>query len=318
MKFLNFLRGFALLVLGIILITYWYSAQTTAQTIPTYSAETIPEEPTVNFTEIYNKIDSLKNNNNDAEIKSVINSYLSKSRADSPKTAFLTMNLLTSEYIAHNIDTRITGASVIKSAYCLYVLNRVELGTAFLDETLTYEKDDKRKGTGIIQNMEFGSEFSVKSLIYLSITESDNVAHKMLVDRFGRREFNVFLDDLGIKSMHLYSGGEVEYYNNLSARDLARLFTKIYEESLKNEIYKWYLDVMCGAKYNRFVLSTDYPVAHKSGFMKGAFHDAGIVLAPQPYIIIVLTNGNVGETEENYIKDLSTILCNKMEKILED
>lgn len=314
MKFLNFLRAFTLLVLGIALITYSYSAEATAKTIPTFSTEITEEEPTISFSELYEKINLLENKNADIEEISIAKSYLSKSRADSPKTAFLAFDLTNGEYIAHNIDTRITGASVIKSAYCLYVLNRVELGTAFLDETLVYEKDDKRKGTGIIQFKEFGAEYSIKSLIYLSITESDNVAHKMLVDRFGRREFNVFLDELGIESMHLYSNGNLEYYNNLSARDLTRLFTKIYEKSNEDEIYKWYLDIMCKAKYNRFTESTEYPVAHKSGFMKGAFHDAGIVLAPEPYIIIVLTNGNVGETEENYIRDISRVLCNKMEK----
>ncbi len=314
MKFLNFLRAFTLLVLGVALITYWYSSEATAKTIPVFSTEITQEEPTINFSELYGKIDSLEKNLADDETLSIAKSYLSKSRADSPKTAFLAFNLTSGEYISHNIDTRITGASVIKSAYCLYVLNRVELGNAFLDETLVYEKDDKRKGTGIIQFKEIGSEYSIKSLIYLSITESDNIAHKMLVDRFGRREFNVFLDELGIKSMHLYSNGNVEYYNNLSARDLARLFTKIYEKSTEDEIYKWYLDIMCKAKYNRFAESTQYPVAHKSGFMKGAFHDAGIVLTPEPYVIIILTNGNIGEIEENYIKDLSKILCNKMEK----
>ena len=226
----------------------------------------------------------------------------------------MAFNLSNGEYISYNVDTRITGASVIKSAYCLYVLNKIEQGSAFLDETIVYKKDDKRKGTGVIQFKEFGTEYSVKSLIYLSITESDNVAHKMLVDKFGRKEFNAFLDELGIESMHLYSNGNTDYYNNLSARDLARILTKIYEKSTQNENYKWYLDIMSKAKYNRFSDSIEYPVAHKSGFMKGAFHDAGIVLAPEPYIVIVLTNGNAGETEENYLKELSKILCEKMEK----
>ena len=314
MKFLNLLRAFTLLLLGVILMTYWYSAESTATTIPTISVDNIEEEPKINFGVLYEKIDTLEMNNTDDKALSVAKLYLSKSRADSPKTAFLAFNLSNGEYISYNVDTRITGASVIKSAYCLYVLNKIEQGSAFLDETIVYKKDDKRKGTGVIQFKEFGTEYSVKSLIYLSITESDNVAHKMLVDKFGRKEFNAFLDELGIESMHLYSNGNTDYYNNLSARDLARILTKIYEKSTQNENYKWYLDIMSKAKYNRFSDSTEYPVAHKSGFMKGAFHDAGIVLAPEPYIVIVLTNGNAGETEENYLKKLSKILCEKMEK----
>ena len=314
MKFLNFLRAFTLLMIGIQLITYWYSAKSNVNALPALSTQVNQETPAINFNELYKEINLLENSYSGEEEKAVAKAYLSKSRANSPKTAFLAFNLSNGKYLAHNIDTRITGASVIKSAYCLYVLSRVKLGTALLDETLTYENDDKRKGTGTIQYKEIGSKFSIKSLIYLSITESDNIAHKMLVDRFGRREFNKFLDELEIESMHLYSNGNTDYYNNLSARDLARLFTKIYEKSCEDEIYKWYLDIMCKAKYNRFSESTEYPIAHKSGFMKGAFHDAAIVLAPEPYIIIVLTNGNIGETEENYIKDLSKILCNKMEK----
>ena len=314
MKFLNLLRAFTLLLLGVILMTYWYSAESTATTIPTISVDNIEEEPKINFGVLYEKIDTLEMNNTDDKALSVAKLYLSKSRVYSPKTAFLAFNLTNGEYISYNVDTRITGASVIKSAYCLYVLNKIEQGSAFLDETIVYKKDDKRKGTGVIQFKEFGTEYSVKSLIYLSITESDNVAHKMLVDKFGRKEFNAFLDELGIESMHLYSNGNTDYYNNLSARDLARILTKIYEKSTQNENYKWYLDIMSKAKYNRFSDSTEYPVAHKSGFMKGAFHDAGIVLAPEPYIVIVLTNGNAGETEENYLKELSKILCEKMEK----
>ncbi|MBQ8202871.1 MAG: serine hydrolase [Clostridia bacterium] len=315
MKFLNFLRAITALLLGCALLLFWYSAEKKGPTVIPVDTETesdVSEEAVPNTEELLNDITALENNPLE-EANSRVYEYLQICPAENPKASYLAYNLITGENYSYNIDTRITMASVIKSAYCLYVTELIVSGEADFEEKLTYTADDKRNGTGIIKDNPYGTEYSVKELITLSITESDNVAHKMLVDRFGRAQFNSYLDNFSIESMHLYSGGQVEYYNNSSARDLAKIFTLIYQKSQEEESFAWYLDILTQSKYNRFASSTEFKIAHKSGFMKGAFHDAAIVLADEPYILIVLTNGNITENEELFLQELSQIICNKME-----
>jgi len=38
------------------------------------------------------------------------------------------------------------------------------------------------------------------------------------------------------------------------------------------------------------IIMSDYYVAQKYGHWQGAFHDAAIVYAPSPYILVILTN----------------------------
>ncbi len=322
MKFLNFFKAFTLILISCFLLIFWYSSNTQEKSIAvdnpeeSVGEEQIHEEsltPPYDFNEVADSISSIETNTLDAADRRV-NSYLNSSSAKKPEAAYMAFSLISGEYLAYNPDLRITGASVIKSAYCFYILDGVSQGKFSLDEVLIYSADDKRNGTGIIKNSEIGTSYTVKELITLSITESDNVAHKMLVDRFGRNEFNKFIEDFDIESMHLYANGNTDYYTNLTARDLTRLFVAIHQKSFENDIFNWYLDIMKQAKYNRISNATEFDVAHKSGFMKGAFHDVGLIFADEPYIIVMLTNGNISEVEESFLSDLAAILCEYMEK----
>jgi hypothetical protein len=45
-----------------------------------------------------------------------------------------------------------------------------------------------------------------------------------------------------------------------------------------------------GGSVNIQMIQTDYPLARKYGWANNAFHDAGIIYAPSPYILVILSN----------------------------
>jgi hypothetical protein len=45
------------------------------------------------------------------------------------------------------------------------------------------------------------------------------------------------------------------------------------------------------------MIETDYPLARKYGWARNAFHDSGIIYAPSPYVLVILSNMERGAHE---------------------
>ena len=178
-------------------------------------------------------------------------------------------------------------ASVPKAFYALYLLQLAEKGIIDLDSTHRFTEADANWGSGIIQRRyDFGTYFSLRELIRLNISESDNVATLMLRRIHGLE---------GYKNLIASIGGNPDFVgcrvmnSNLTANE-AGLFAK--------EIFRY---IQSGSRYsqdlkahlldNQFpFISADYPIASKTGWTAPrAWHDMAIVYAPSPFILVVLS-----------------------------
>ena len=59
-------------------------------------------------------------------------------------------------------------------------------GKIDLDEELTYTGKYYDTGSGLLKNKPLNTSYSVRTLLEYSTVHSDNAAHNMLMDRFGR------------------------------------------------------------------------------------------------------------------------------------
>jgi beta-lactamase class A len=94
-------------------------------------------------------------------------------------------------------------ASTIKTAIMAKAFEEIEAGRLRYEETLPITPDDVRDGAGVLQFFREKQSVSVKLLLHLMITLSDNTATVMLARRLGTLEVNRYLERLGLKHTRL-------------------------------------------------------------------------------------------------------------------
>lgn len=216
--------------------------------------------------------------------------------------------------ISYNADRFFSAASAVKAPYAYMCYSQIRDELADFSETLIYQKSDYIGGTGILKNQAAGGRYSLKELLYYCLHYSDNIAYRMLTERFGTDEYNAWLDELGIEGLHIQAGS---LWPEMTARELAAVWQQIYEfEDTDSGVRDEMLDVLTNARTNLIGQSlSGKTVAHKGGWMVGAYHDAGIVFGEEPYLLVVLTESD-GESVDavfmqKLIQMLDTILCDE-------
>lgn len=176
------------------------------------------------------------------------------------------------------------------------------------EETLTLKAYQKQNGSGILKNVAAGTEYTVAQLIDYVLRYSDNTAYKMLYDRFGFDGFNGYCEKLGV-SLRMSAA---DVWGDLCADDAGKLIRDIYDFSSQNNSAAILTDAMVNTSYTYLIPSGlgGIASAHKSGYMSGrykALHDAGIVYAKKPYIVIIMTDFDpLGGDGKNFFTRISS------------
>ena len=118
--------------------------------------------------------------------------------AFSGRVGFHAVRLEDGEEVGLRVDERFPTASVIKIGLCCAALELVARGEADLGETLTLPPAGERvAGGGILKQLEV-EKLSLRDVVELTITLSDNVATNALVQRCGADRVNAYLASLGL------------------------------------------------------------------------------------------------------------------------
>lgn len=283
--------------------SYEQTPITTNETIQTTEFTTQNIESIVKEV-IANDISSNKIFVNHEEFKisdELLNKIQSQIKKYPNKSAFYVVTLDGSLSFGYNIDQQFHAASSVKAPYVLYCLKEIENGNGSLDEIMTYEKKHYEGKSGVIQYSKFGTEYTLKDIIYYTIHESDNAGFYMLHDRFPKAGYNEMLEELGLSKMKLTGSMK---FGMITPREMLTIWNEIYNYSNKSELGAYYLELLKGAKYNfikdelKQTLGTDCEIAHKSGFNAKGRHDVAIVFSDEPYFITVMTD-NPGENSNS-------------------
>lgn len=202
-------------------------------------------------------------------------------------------NIETGYIYRYNADKVYYSASVIKAPFALYVYTLAESGSANLTDTYAYTSHVYRDGTGIIKNMTVGTAFTINELLEYSIRKSDNIAFRMLIEKYGAKEYRQFVEDMG---------GNTDFLTSVELADMtaneAGLFAKeIYKYIESDSKYSNQFKTDLMSTINPMIIS-DHPIARKYGWSKKSFHDMAIVYAGSPYILIIMTDHENGTTQD--------------------
>ncbi|MCL1859288.1 MAG: serine hydrolase [Oscillospiraceae bacterium] len=202
-------------------------------------------------------------------------------------------DLTDGEEYFYNLNENYFIASLIKAPYVVYVyrclLNMAEDEENNYDPEQTYKyiKPDYREGTGVIKNMEFGTEFTLDELIYYAICESDNVAMDKIRKIFPVSGFIDFAEEIGLPHIQDIRSA---VNGRICARCAAAYIEAIYNFIEEGNIYSEVLKELMLSTRNKMIYA-DYPIVRKYGWTEDAFHDMGIVYNEnRPYLIVILSN----------------------------
>ncbi|MBR6013609.1 MAG: serine hydrolase [Selenomonadaceae bacterium] len=202
-------------------------------------------------------------------------------------------------YIYNNKPMR--SASMIKVFILASVMEKVQNGEISLDETIILKSSDKVGGAGILAGYASGSELSLREVLRLMITESDNTATNIVIDRMGMDTINNYISKNGYSDTILrrkmmdmdaiYAGRE----NFSSVKDLGSIFTKIYNHNCVNETCDEIMIEFLKGQTDTDCFPSALPgkvIAHKTGALSGLYDDGGIIYNGENDAVLVIMTEN--------------------------
>ncbi len=180
-------------------------------------------------------------------------------------------NLITNDSFYYQENKIYYGASLIKTLDALYLYDN-----NIIDEDL-------------------------KPYVKKAISKSDNDSHYYLINYIGKSN----LKDYGFKlgATNTLSGND--NYGNTTVIDQVQYLKKLYDLTKNNYELKSYFINDCG----NYLAINNITTMHKYGYYGKYYHDVGIILDDEPYIVIILT--------EHGEDDFKTII-NNISKLIFD
>lgn len=209
-----------------------------------------------------------------------------------------------SEAFIHN-SKPMRSASMIKVFILAAVMDKAQRGEIDIDEPITLRGSDKVGGAGILAGYASGTVLTLREVMELMITHSDNTATNMVIDRVGFDAINDYIQREGYgdtvlrrKMMDydaIYAGRE----NYSSVRDLGNIFLRLYNYECVGEHYdKIMLDFLVKQTDTDCFPAAlpDKQIAHKTGALDGLYDDGGIIYSDAgDAVLVIMTENFTGE-----------------------
>ncbi|HVF72139.1 MAG TPA: serine hydrolase [Chthoniobacterales bacterium] len=213
---------------------------------------------------------------------------------------------------AINGDRAFHAASTIKVALLLAIGKAVDEGVIRTTDTLhvrnrflsavddtPYRIDAESDGYPPLHRL-VGRTAKVSDLTEWMIVSSSNLATNLLLDYVTVEYAREVLRRAGVNGVELRRGvddtraHEQRFNNETSAAGLLELFATLRGDFLSKQSRDLVINILLQQRFNSMIpapLPAHASVAHKTGEISTACHDAGIVYLPErePYILVVLT-----------------------------
>jgi beta-lactamase class A len=146
-----------------------------------------------------------------------------------------------------------------------------------------------------------GQTRTLRQLCELMITVSSNFAANLLIEKLGVENIRATVHSLNADGMNVLRGVEDEkafekgLNNTTTARALLELLDAIAQgKAVDPDSSRQMIEILERQKFNEGIpagLPPGTRVAHKTGEITKIHHDAAIVFAPRPFVLIILVRG---------------------------
>ncbi|HYL71994.1 MAG TPA: serine hydrolase [Candidatus Dormibacteraeota bacterium] len=212
-----------------------------------------------------------------------------------------------------NADDSFHAASTMKVPVLIELYRQVRAGQVRLDDTLLIKNEFRSLADGSLYALSpeddseqdlyraAGQTRTLAQLDELMITVSSNLATNLLMQKLGVDNIRAAVQALGADGMHVLRGVEDGkafergMNNTTTARALLILMRAIAEgRAVDAHSSRAMVAVLERQTFNDRIpagLPPGTRVAHKTGEITKIQHDAAIVYAPRPFVLVVLTRG---------------------------
>jgi beta-lactamase class A len=206
------------------------------------------------------------------------------------------IDLETGSYVDVNGNSAIAAASTIKVPILIAFLQDVEAGKIKLEEKLTLKPEFRASGSGNMQHLQPGTEYTALDVATKMITISDNTATNMVIDRLGGMEaLNGRFQEWSLTNTVLRNPlPDVKGTNTSSPRELAVLMARVMRGELLSAASRdRMINIMQQTQNDSLLpqgIGQGAKIAHKTGNIGSILADVGMVNLPsgKRYVIAVI------------------------------
>jgi beta-lactamase class A len=210
-------------------------------------------------------------------------------------------------------DMRFHAASTMKVPVMIELFRQAAAGKLRLNEPLPIRNEFRSIVDGSTYTLSEGADsdklvyasvgrtMTLRQLCELMITVSSNFAANLLIERVGVENVRSTVTKLGAGGMEVLRGVEDQkaFDKGLNNSTTARALLVLFETLATGRAVSKKADAEMIAVLKRQMFNDGIPagvppktvVAHKTGNITRIHHDAGIVYAKRPYVLVVLVRG---------------------------
>ncbi|MGC0774741.1 MAG: serine hydrolase [Candidatus Acidiferrum sp.] len=218
----------------------------------------------------------------------------------------------TTEWFYH-ADEPFHAASTMKIPVLIELFHQVREGKLKLDDPLLIKNEFHSLVDGSVYTLDaaddseaelykaVGQTRTLRQLSELMITVSSNFATNLLIEKLGVDNIRATVHSLHADGMNVMRGVEdIKAYekglnNTTTARGLFQLLDAIARgAAVDQDSSRQMIEILERQKFNEGIpagLPPGIPVAHKTGEITKIHHDAAIVFAPKPFVLVILVRG---------------------------
>ncbi len=204
-------------------------------------------------------------------------------------------------------------ASTMKIPVLIELFHQMREGKLKLDDPLVVKNEFHSLVDGSIYTLDpaddseadlykaAGQTRTLRQLCELMITVSSNLATNLLIEKLGVDNIKATIHSLHADGMSVLRGVEDNkafakgLNNTTTARGLEQLLETIARgEAVDRESSQQMIEILERQKFNEGIpagLPPGTRVAHKTGEITKIHHDAAIVFAPKPFVLVILVRG---------------------------
>ncbi len=211
------------------------------------------------------------------------------------------IDLRTDREFSINGRKQFMAASVAKLPVMAAAFHLSDLSQYDLQQRLVFHDEDKLGGSGILQWMRGGTEYTRWNLARMMIVLSDNTATRLLVNDLSLAAVNDYIKNSGLTQTAIVDPTMLNeppsaVLNKTTPRDMARLLAMISrQQGFSAQSKKEMISFMRNQRYRWGIWRGVPPktvVADKTGNVDGVLNDVGIVYTKRGnYIISIFTEG---------------------------
>lgn len=200
-------------------------------------------------------------------------------------------------HFEHRAERRFRAASTVKVPLMIECLRQAERGRIAVSDSHQLTGAEKTPGSGVLRELHDGIELTVRDLLYLMISISDNTATNILIDLAGMEAVNATMRDLGMTASSLerkMRGRPAlpdEPENWATPADYAAVIAAILGgQAAAADSCALAIDLLRRQQNDRRIArhlpaTDDYRWGSKTGSIAGVTNDVGFVMTPRGTLI---------------------------------